>query len=59
MRSFWFLLDFVILHERARGESEIPATALDVFTVKADPAWDDLMLRSDSLAEIDVFDPYC
>ena len=31
------LLDLVILHERARGESEIPATALDVFTVKADP----------------------
>ena len=38
------LLDLVILHERARGESEIPATALDVFTDKADPAWDDLML---------------
>jgi hypothetical protein len=44
MQSFWFLLDLVILHERARGESEIPAMALDVFTDKADPAWDDLML---------------
>ena len=44
MQSFWFLMDLVILHKRARGESEIPATALDAFTDKAGPAWDYLML---------------
>ena len=37
-------LDLVILHERATMRSEIPATALDVFTDMADPAWDDMTL---------------
>jgi hypothetical protein len=39
LSGFFWIWSFYT--KRARGESEIPATALDVFTDKADPAWDD------------------
>lgn len=38
MQSFWSFGFGHFYYERVRGESEIPATALDVFTVKADPS---------------------